>query len=111
MIVNYESGGVGVDGLQLVCNRGISVEPTGIVGDFQQTVKRLARPGQTKPVTIHVLMPAGTIYVRVIKDRMKSAKGIHSVVSRDKPMTRLELQAELLGEEYDPAEEVEIDNF
>lgn len=111
MVVNYESGGVGVDGLQLVCNRGISVEPTGIVGDFQQTVKRLARPGQTKPVTIHVLMPTGTIYVRVIKDRMKAAKGIHSVVSRDKPMTRLELQAELLGEEYDPNEEVEIENF
>lgn len=110
MIINYESGGVGVDGLQEVCHRGISVEPTGLVGDFQQAVKRLARPGQTKPVTIHCLMPEGTIYNRVIKDRMKAAQGIHSVVSRDKPMTKLELQAELLGEEV-PDVEFEMDNF
>ena len=101
LVINYESGGVGVDGLQKVCHRGISVEPTGIPGDFQQAVKRLARPGQEKPVTIHCLIPEGTIYQRVIKDRMKAARDIHSVVSRGRPMTKLELQAELLGQDLD----------
>lgn len=93
MIINYESGGVGLDGLQNVCNVGISVEPTSIPGDFKQTVKRLDRPGQTKPVTFYCLIPDRTIYKRTIADRNKSERHINSVVKATN------LRSELLGME------------
>lgn len=97
MIINYESGGVGVDGLQNVCWTGIAVEPTSVPGDFQQTIKRLARPGQTRPVKFTCLVVTGTIYRRVTVDRMKKAQAIHEVVDRDSLVSALELRNELLG--------------
>lgn len=97
MVINYESGGVGVDGLQNVCWNGIAVEPTSVPGDFQQAVKRLARPGQQRQVRITCLVATGTIYRRITVDRMQKAGAIHEVVDRDSQMTVMDLRDELLG--------------
>lgn len=96
IILNYESGGVGVDGLQNVSNIGISVEPTHIPGDFQQWVRRLDRPGQKRAVKIFCMMPTGTIYSKVIRARVQAAESIHLVVNRNQPVSVAELRKELL---------------
>lgn len=82
MVINYESGGVGVDGIQNVCNLGIAVEPTSIDGDFKQTVGRMFRSGQESNVTFWSLCPMGTMYSKIIRDRNNRGDAIHSVVGR-----------------------------
>lgn len=98
MVINYESGGVGLDGLQDVCYTGISVEPTPIPGDFEQTLGRLARPGQTQGVNMWCLIATGTIYKKIVNERLRRQAAISQVVKQHGRMTKEELRAELLGE-------------
>lgn len=105
MIANYVSGGVGLDGLQNVCHTGIAVEPTTIPGDFAQAVGRLDRPGQVEPVTFYVMNVPGTVYRKSITDMTNRSDAIAGVVSRDKPMSKMELRYELLGVETDDSED------
>lgn len=50
IVMNYRSGGAGVDGLQTVSNHVVFYEPTGSPGDITQAFGRLQRSGQEKPV-------------------------------------------------------------
>jgi SNF2 family DNA or RNA helicase len=50
ILMNYRSGGAGVDGLQLVSNHMVFYEPTGSPGDITQAFGRLQRSGQEKAV-------------------------------------------------------------
>ena len=98
-VLNYESGGVGIDGFQNVSNVAISVEPTSIPGDFDQWVARISRPGQIQPVSVFCLKPAGTIYSSTIRDRVRASEDISSVVDRERRISVSELRKELLDEE------------
>lgn len=96
LVINYESGGVGLDGLQNVCHVGIAVEPGSIPGDFAQTVARLARPGQKNGVRFFNLIARGTIYSRTVKDRTKKANAIDQVVVEHTNVSKEDLRRELL---------------
>lgn len=93
LIINYTSGGVGLDGLQSVCNYAIAAEPTGVPGDFDQAIDRLHRGGQLNNVTCYVLRVAGT-YSATVTDQMRRKKTRNSEV-----VSRNELQNELFGDE------------
>lgn len=98
LVLNYESGGVGLDGLQNVCYTMIAAEPTSITGDFDQTVARLARSGQQEGVRVFNMIASGTIYKRIITDRLKRKTAIERVVKQADFVSKEDLRAELLGE-------------
>jgi SNF2 family DNA or RNA helicase len=83
IITNYTSGGVGVDGLQTVCSTAIAVELTTVPGTWNQWVSRLHRGGQKESVSIHLLVPRGTIAVR-LKENLLKKDAIANEVARDK---------------------------
>jgi hypothetical protein len=56
VLIMSNRAGVGIDGLQEVCSCGIIAELDYSPKQHDQNVTRLDRPGQTKPVMIHILM-------------------------------------------------------
>jgi superfamily II DNA or RNA helicase len=56
VLVMSNRAGVGIDGLQDVCSCGIIAELDYSPKQHDQNITRLDRPGQTKPVMIHILM-------------------------------------------------------
>lgn len=97
LIINYTSGGVGVDGLQGVCNYAIAAEPTTVPGDFDQAIDRLHRDGQKNTVTCYVLRVPGTVSARSTDQMRRKKAQNESVVSA------AQLRAELLDEELQAA--------
>lgn len=90
-IVNYQSGGVGLN-LQKVTHYLISAEPTTVPGDFDQWCDRAHRSGQKNKVTIYVIRPKGTIWGKAIDSMLKKKSWNQSVINSD------DLRKELLGE-------------
>ena len=107
IIMNYQSGGAGIDGLQSVCHTAVSVEPTTVPGQLEQWMSRFHRSGQANIVTIYVLSVLGTIYTKLIRDRKKKHFSNESVVSKRG------LEAELFGEDgdVDGLSEEEVDSL
>ena len=101
LIVNYESGGVGLDGLQDVCYTGICAEPTTVPRAYDQARDRLHRGGQTNPVQIYLPKPRGTLYVKAINDLRHKKDWIDTVVSCK------QFKDELLG--ADDEEDIQAD--
>lgn len=93
LIANYESGGVGLDGLQDVCFNAIAAEPITIPGLYKQARDRLWRSGQKESVMFYSLVALKTIYVKTVKDMLERESQNLQAVSRE------ELSRELLGEE------------
>jgi len=90
-IINYESGGVGLN-LQKDCHNIICVETIGVPGAFMQAVKRVHRQGQKHHVTVYVLVAKGTLAVTQYRNMADKKDEIDQVVSKDK------LREELFGE-------------
>lgn len=61
LVLQPGAGGKGTDGLQEVCSDMIFLELPPTALDFQQTVGRLDRPGQTRPVHIRAAIAEGTV--------------------------------------------------
>ena len=92
MIANPLSGGVGIDGWQKVCSYIIFVEVCPFPGAFEQAVGRLERSGQTETVNVYLLVPSGTISVKLRNDLIRKEGDANQAV-RDKKT----LLAEMLG--------------
>lgn len=90
-VVNYLSGGVGLN-LQSVSYTGIAAEPTPSPGDFGQGTDRLHRSGQKDVVNIYIMMPKGTLFVKIVQTMLRRRAETSGVVSK------LQLERELLGE-------------
>ncbi len=72
ILANPKSGGVGVDGFQEVCSHAIYAEVCPFPGVFQQSIDRLHRSGQkAQSVTAYVVVPVGTIAVKLRNDLLK----------------------------------------
>lgn len=61
LVLQPGAGGKGTDGLQDVCSDMMFLELPLTALDFQQTVGRLDRPGQTKPVHVRAAIAEGTV--------------------------------------------------
>jgi hypothetical protein len=62
-ILQVGTGGVGVDGLQDLCQYALFVEPIQIPGLWDQSICRIHRPGQRNQVMIYLLTVNQTISV------------------------------------------------
>ena len=94
IIANPRSGGVGVDGFQDVSSHVIFAEVCPFVGVFQQSIDRLHRTGQKAgSVNVYVLVPTGTIAVKLRNDLLRKDSQQELVV-RDKRM----ILSNLMGE-------------
>lgn len=105
IIMNYQSGGAGIDGLQGVCHTAVAVEPTTVPGQLEQWMSRFHRSGQENVVSIYMLLVLGTVYMKTIHERKKKQYSNESVVSKRS------LEAELFGEEGNNLSEEEVDNL
>lgn len=80
LIVNFKSAGIGVDGLQHVCNTGLFIEPCPQPRDYRQCVTRLKRTGQRRRVVIYNAIAAGTMQVRSFRLLLKNDAILNQVV-------------------------------
>ena len=103
LIVNFESGGVGLDGLQDVCCTGIVAEPTTVPKQYDQARDRLHRGGQVNPVHMYFPKARGTVFVKAMNDLRKKKNWINSVV------TVGQMRDELRG--FDDGDEDEVVEF
>lgn len=70
--INPKSGGLGLDGLQHVCNHMMFVEPVRSPRDFHQCVARLKRTGQRRRVVVALPTAEGTLQVRAFQSLVKN---------------------------------------
>lgn len=61
VLVQNQAASHGIDGLQKGCHNLIYFTLPDSGDDYEQLIKRLQRPGQTKPVIVHYLQAVGTI--------------------------------------------------
>jgi len=92
LIANPKSGGVGLDGFQHVCSYAIFAEVFPHPGGFEQAVGRLERSGQTEAVNIYIIVPKGTVAVKLRNDLLRKEEDANAAV-RDKKT----LMADLMG--------------
>ena len=67
---NPTSAGYGIDRLQHVCSTVMFLEPPISVKDFSQSLARVHRIGQTKPVTVKLATAIDTLQERQLKSLM-----------------------------------------
>lgn len=80
MIAQVKSAGYGLDGLQHVCHHALYVEPCTSPRDFSQSVARLVRMGQTKPVQIHMAVAEGTLQARAFNNLLINDEIVNQVI-------------------------------
>jgi len=77
---NLQSVGVGVDGLQKVCSRGIFAECSWTPADNAQGVGRLERIGQNNAIFIEFIVAPGSFDERVLGTAIRKLRNIHSAL-------------------------------
>lgn len=79
---NLQSVGVGVDGLQKVCNRGLFAECSWTPSDNDQGVGRLERIGQKCGILIEFLVAPGSLDERVLSSSLRKLRDIDTALDR-----------------------------
>lgn len=79
MQIQPQSAGFGVDGLQAVCSDMLFLEAPSVPPPFHQTVARLDRDGQTRPVNCRVAIASGTVQVRMFKQLLNNDETVNSI--------------------------------
>ena len=75
---NLQSVGVGVDGLQKVCNRGLFAESSWTPADNDQGVGRLERIGQKSGIIIEFMVAPGSFDERILGTSLRKLQDIHT---------------------------------
>jgi hypothetical protein len=92
-VTNYLSGGVGIDGFQRVCSHAIAMEMVTVPGYAEQWCSRINRGGQENPMTVYLVVPKGTIAVKLRSNLIRKEAEANMVIGDKK-----KLMKELLGE-------------
>lgn len=80
IVIQFRSGGYGVDGLQHVCHHALFVEPCQQPRDFLQCVARLKRTGQKNRVMVMMTIANGTTQVRGFQNLIANDELVNKVV-------------------------------
>lgn len=72
ILLQPESAGYGIDGLQHVCSDMLVIEAPTTPAPFQQVVARLDRDGQADVVRVRVAIAQGTVQVEMFKNLLKN---------------------------------------
>jgi len=79
---NLQSVGVGVDGLQKVCNRAIFAESSWTWADNDQGIGRLERIGQHSGILIEFMVAPNSFDERVLGTSLRKLHDIHAVLDK-----------------------------
>lgn len=79
-IGNMQSMGVGMDGLQLVCNHMLIGEPSPVPSDNEQTVDRLDRGGQDRTVQVEFCVAPNSIMERILAKSLRKMQITHKAL-------------------------------
>jgi SNF2 family DNA or RNA helicase len=85
--VQYQSGGVGVD--LSAARYGIYFSPTWSLGNYEQSLARLNRPGQKGPVVYYHLVCEGTIDEKVYRALRAKKNVIESILGGENRCYRM----------------------
>ncbi len=80
LLAQFQAAGVGVDGLQDVCNHALFFEASWIARDVLQAVGRLRRKGQEKVVHAQFLAVEDSIEYTVLNSMIKNRKLIAKIL-------------------------------
>lgn len=92
LVVQYISGGKGLDGLQFVCHTVMCIEPCQQPRDFHQAIARLDRTGQTQRVLVLLAIANGTLQRRGFDKLIENDTIVNQVVR-----SAVELREEIFG--------------
>lgn len=92
IVIQYISGGKGLDGMQHVCNTCMTIEPCQQPRDFHQAVARLNRKGQRRRVRVYLPIADGTTQVRAFKNLLMNDSLVNQVIR-----TEAELREAIYG--------------
>jgi SNF2 family DNA or RNA helicase len=79
ILLQPQSAGFGVDGLQHVCSDMLVLEAPTTAPPFEQVVKRLDRDGQLEPVNCRIAVAQGTVQVRMFKQLLENDATVNRV--------------------------------
>jgi len=80
LVAQVKSAGFGLDGLQHVASTVLYIEPCTSPRDFHQSVARLVRQGQRRPVSVYMGVASGTLQNRAFNNLMKNDALVNSVI-------------------------------
>ncbi|KKK53965.1 hypothetical protein LCGC14_3089520, partial [marine sediment metagenome] len=80
LLAQFQAAGVGVDGMQEVCNHALFFEASWIARDILQAVGRLRRKGQEKVVHAQFLAVENSIEYTVLNSMIKNRKLIKKII-------------------------------
>ena len=99
IVIQFISGGKGLDGMQHVSNTMVFIEPCQQPRDFHQAVARLQRKGQKRRVRVILASAMGTMQGQGIARLIKNDTTANKVIRNS-----ADLKRELLGEDDDEEE-------
>lgn len=79
IILQPQSAGFGVDGLQKVCSDMLILEAPTTAPPFHQVTARLDRDGQTSPVNCRIAIASKTVQVRMFKSLLNNDETINAI--------------------------------
>jgi len=82
-IMNMQSGGTGVDGLQKVCSHCFLAEPDWVPAQNEQAVSRLDRIGQEELVTAEIFVAPGSISEKILVKALEKMNTIFRVMDKE----------------------------
>lgn len=91
------AAGIGLDGLQYVCDICVFVETSYVPGEIRQAVDRLSRMGQTKPILAQFLIAENSIDEQVINALTEKAKNINIILGERGETEFIETRCKVCG--------------
>lgn len=82
MMGNMLAMGIGTDGLQEVCQRGVAAEADWVNGTNEQCIARLDRMGQTGQVQFDFLVAQGSFAEKVLGTSLRKGRTTHKALDR-----------------------------
>jgi SNF2 family DNA or RNA helicase len=79
ILVQPQSAGLGLDGLQKVCSDALVIEAPSLALYFHQVIARLDRDGQDSPVVCRVAVAQKTVQVRAFRDLLANDAQVNSI--------------------------------
>lgn len=80
MLGNTLALGVGVDGLQTVCNHALLAEPEWVPGNNEQAIDRLDRGGQRERVQADLFTAPGSLLERILVSALRKRQNTHKAL-------------------------------
>jgi SWI/SNF-related matrix-associated actin-dependent regulator 1 of chromatin subfamily A len=82
-IGQLNAAGIGLDGLQKVCDTAVFIEMTGVPGKIKQAVDRLRRIGQDDTVLAQFLIVEDSIDEEVVNKLIEKSKNINKIMQEE----------------------------